>query len=271
MDYMKLMVHLDLGVSNQALLATAGDLATRFGAAVIGIAACQPIAPIYGDVPVSGELLEADLEEIAREDRIAETSFRAALGGHRLEWRRAVTGGSLADYVADQARAADLIITAPHRRIDPSRRVPVGDLVMRAGRPLLIVPQWAAALALGHALVAWKDSPEARRAVHDALPFLKHARQVTVVAIASGAELETAREAIGDVARWLSAHGIAADTLAMPSRGSDASRLDAIATELGADLLVAGAYGHNRAREWLFGGVTQDLLLDPCRHTLLSH
>ena len=76
---------------------------------------------------------------------------------------------------------------------------------------------------------------------------------------------------VKDVAEWLGRHGIEADALVLPARGADASRLGAYAREEGVDLLVAGAYGHNRLREWVFGGVTSDLLLKPDCCVLLSH
>lgn len=89
--------------------------------------------------------------------------------------------------------------------------------------------------------------------------------------IATDAELPAARDRLKDVAARLARHGIVAEALAVPSIGDDATRLDAIAQQQGAGLLVAGAYGHNRLREWMFGGVMRDLLLRPQRCSLVSH
>jgi nucleotide-binding universal stress UspA family protein len=74
-----------------------------------------------------------------------------------------------------------------------------------------------------------------------------------------------------DVAAWLKRHGILAETLVAPSTGDDVAALAAVARAQHADVVVAGAYGHGRLREWAFGGVTADLLLDPVRCTMLSH
>ena len=112
-----LMVHLELGHANTKLLQAAADLAGRLNADVIGIAACQPLQIIYGDGYVSGDLIEQDREELEKEINDAETEFRAALQKHSgsLEWRSTVTFRSLADYLADQARCADLVITGVDR------------------------------------------------------------------------------------------------------------------------------------------------------------
>ena len=275
MTYSTLLVHLDLGGSNEGLLRTTADLAQRFQASVIGIAACQPMLISYGDGYMSPEVIEQDRDQIEKETEEAAAQFHAALHGTvaNLDWRSAVTSLMLADYMAGQTRAADLIITGPDKgqaKLDPSRRVNVGDLVMRAGRPVLVVPV-AGALNLDGAVVAWKETREARRAVLDALPLLKAAGNVSVVQVASGEDIDGARDNTGDVARWLKRHGIAAEALAVPSTGNDTAQLDGIAQEKAAGLLVAGAYGHNRIREWVLGGVTRDLLLRPGRCSLVSH
>ena len=76
---------------------------------------------------------------------------------------------------------------------------------------------------------------------------------------------------VEDVVGWLERHGVVAETLACRSIGEDATRLNDIAQEQNADLIVAGAYGHSRLREWVLGGVTCDLLLRADRCSLVSH
>ena len=132
---------------------------------------------------------------------------------------------------------------------------------MRAGRPILIVPPGASGLKLTRSLVCWKDSREARRAVADALPILKASKGVDVVELAREHEMEAARRRVADVGEWLARHGVEANCLASPLKGAEAAGLAEIAKDLEADLIVAGAFGHSRLRDWAFGGVTQDLLL----------
>jgi len=269
------MVHVELARSNHHLAAIAGDLAERLNADIIGIAACQPVKPIYDEAFTDGEVVVANRMEIDRELKVAKAAFRRDLAPHCTpEWRGAVTYLSLSDYIARQARAADLVITGPDIGgviLDSTHRVNIADLVMEAGRPVLIVPRKCKSLPLKNALVAWKNTREARRALHDALPILQICEQVHVAAVAPEAEFERARQELSDVVRWLAKHDVAASHDVYDAHGPDSSRLAEISADLGADLVVAGAYGHSRLQEWLLGGVTYDLLLNPKRCVLVSH
>jgi nucleotide-binding universal stress UspA family protein len=149
--------------------------------------------------------------------------------------------------------------------------VNVGDRVMQVGRPVLVVPDAADELNLKQVVIGWKDTRETQRAVFDALPLLKKAAHVAVVEICADDEMAAARKRVEDVAGWLKWHGVVAEPHASPSTGDDASLLNAIAQEQGADIVVAGAYGHSRLREWVLGGVTRDLLLRGQNFSLLSH
>ena len=276
MDFRTLMVHLELGQPNDRLLNIAADLAHRLKAHVVGIATCQPIRLDWGDAYISTEVLAEDRKEIEKEMGEAEKAFRTAMKekASSIEWRSTVTLGSLANYIAEQARAADLIITGRDigaSFFDHTRRVGIADLVMEAGRPILIVPKGQDQLPLSHVLVGWKGTRECRRAVADALPLLKLAYQVTVIEIASDEEMSHAKHHVSDVVDWLNRHGVKATIKAIPAMGPDSDRLQEQAREMQADLVVAGAYGHSRLREWVLGGVTGDFLLDPDRCVLLSH
>ena len=276
MPYTTLMVHLELGRSNAGLLNVASDLAERLHAGVIGIAACQP-APIgYGEEYVlSGDLVQAERDELDRELKVAEAEFRGGLKGkvESVEWRSTITFGALSDYVAQEARSADLILTrlSTQDLLDHTRTVNTGGLVMQAGRPVLVAPEAIDTLKLDQILVAWKDTREARRAVVDALPLLQKAAQVMVAEIAAEADQAAAQTHVEQVAAWLQRHGVAAAAMASLAIGDDASRLSQLALEQDADLIVAGAYGHTRLQEWAFGGVTRDLLARKDRCVLLSH
>jgi nucleotide-binding universal stress UspA family protein len=276
MTYKTLMVHLELNGDNEGVLKIAGDLAGRFDARVIGIAACQPIQVLVSESFNAGEAITQDWAEIEKELAAAGDQFRAALRGRvkSLEWRSMITYGPLADYIADQARAADLIITGKDlgaSLLDESRRVKLGDLVMRAGRPVLIVPQGITALAMRHVMVGWKETREARRAVADALPLLQAAGHVTVLEVTSQNDRAVSKAQVGDVGAWLQQHKVEAAGEVIVASGTEAGYLHATLLDRKCDLLVAGAYGHNRLSEWVFGGVTMDVLLDPDFCVLVSH
>lgn len=269
------MVHLELGRSNADLLAVAGDLAERLRASVIGIAACRPERVGYGDVYVSGEVIEEERLEITREATAAESEFRSLLGARcaALEWRAAIVDGSPVDYFVGEARSADLFVTGPSPAgsvFGNPRHIDLGDLVMRMGRPVMVVPPGVRALSLDRATLAWKDGREARRAAIDALPLLGLAAHVSVVEVAAEKDRAAAQQRTADVAGWLGRHGIEAESCVLPGHGNDKADLAAAFQRQGTDLVVAGAYGHGRLREWTLGGVTMDLLLEPARCTLLS-
>jgi nucleotide-binding universal stress UspA family protein len=274
-SYSTLMVHLELGKPNAGLLAVAGDLAELFHAHVIGIAACQPMQFVYGMGYVSADYFDRDMADLQKDSQAAETEFRSALQTRAgsLEWRSTVEFGALSGHIAHEARSSDLIITSVESGglFEASRLVNTGDLIMQVGRPVLVVPQGAKALALDQVLVAWKDTRETRRAVLDALPLLKKAARVTLAEIAVEDRLPLAHKHLEEVAGWLGRHGVKAEGRASLSTGEDADRLYDIAKEQGADVVVAGAYGHSRLREWVLGGVTRDLLLRADICALVSH
>ena len=94
---------------------------------------------------------------------------------------------------------------------------------------------------------------------------------MTVAEIAAEEDLPEARTDVADVVGWLKTHGVKAEPLAVAAKGDDAAQLSVIAQDQKADLVVAGAYGHSRLREWILGGVTRELLLHTGRCSLLSH
>ena len=270
-----MMVHLGADRSNTKVLDAAGWLAQRLGAGVIGIAACRPVQLDTADGYYSGELLVAEREIIATELETLQAEFENPNSkiSHRIGWRSIETLGPVADYVAQEARSADLIITAFSKEVmlDESRCADTGALLIHAGRPVLVVPEFAAKPWFERVVVAWKDTREARRAITDALPLLKIASKIIVVEVADEEQMEGARLRVEDVVDWLKRHELTAMAAVTPRNGDDSKALAAFASLNGAELLVAGAYGHGRLREWAFGGMTRDLLLHEDHMVLLSH
>jgi nucleotide-binding universal stress UspA family protein len=274
--YRTLLAHLDIGGDNQAVLRAAGDLAEVFGARVIGVGGCQPLRVSSGDGYVTSQIIDEDYALIKTQLAEAEATFRNALATRAagLDWRSEVSFAPIADTIARHARAADLVLTAVARTdslFDHTRHTAISDLVLQAGRPVLIVPEGAPGLALKHLGVGWKDTPETRRAVLDALPLMKAAGRVSVAQVAPKDDLARAELALRDVATWLGRHGVAADIQVESQARDDAPQIEAWAQAQGVDVMIAGAYGHSRFREWILGGVTADLLLKARRFALVSH
>ncbi|RZN11360.1 universal stress protein UspA [Bradyrhizobium genosp. SA-3] len=277
MTYATVMVSLALDQSNEARLQVAGELAERFEAAIVGVAAAQFAPPLYfADGAEAQALIEQGEASVKRRLAGLEAQFRAATrnrGGH-AEWRSAKDFP--ARFVLEQARCADIVISGGQSPAfsDAFALASAKDLVMQAGRPLLVVPDNANWLDLRSVLVAWKDTPEARRAVVDALPMLRKARDVTIVEIPEqGDNRSVVMAGVSDVAAWLARHGVTATARVSEAARNEtaAAQLDKVAGDVGAGLIVAGAYGHSRFRELILGGVTQYLVTQSARSVLLSH
>lgn len=276
MTYATVMVGMALGEPNDAPLEVAAQLAERFGARVIGVAAATFEPPVYFTAGGAAQLLvdqgwatvNGRIEELAGEFRNAMQN-RAA----EIEWRSAEDFPTR--YLVQQARACDIIVLGEASRgriTDPFAQADPNELVMQAGRPMLVVPPACNWLDLRSLLVAWKDTVEARRAVSDALPLLRQAAEVTVVEIVEDeAERAAAQSRIADVTAWLSRHQVRASQKVPAQCGDAATQLERIAAEIGAGVVVAGAYGHSRLSEWMLGGVTRRLI-NPSRYcSLLAH
>nr|WP_294529851.1 universal stress protein [uncultured Rhodopila sp.] len=276
MTYSTVMVNLELGCSNAGVMAAAGDLAERFGSSVVGITACRrmPVSAMDGEY-VPDEWVGHDCGQHACEVRTAEAEFRDSLHGRAktISWRSKMISEPLADYLGDEARCADIVVTAASADTpsDLTRRVNPGDLLLAMGRPVLVVPSAAVPLNLDRAVVAWKESRQARRAVADALPLLQKASHVAVATIAAAEMFATARSCVADVVGWLKQHGVKAVPVIAKPNGDDATQLQRIARDHDAGVIVAGAFGHSRLREWALGGVTRHLLLRGQGCALLSH
>src|SRR5215471_10725267 len=268
-----IMVHVDLARDCEQRIQLALALADRFQAILIGVAGLT-LRPAFaaGGVVVYHELTEDDCRTASA--RLDDIGRRFRLKGQHLkqvEWRTALELPY--ELVSREARAADLIIVGArhtggnlHDLVDP------GVILLRAGRPVLVVPDTVAPLQLRRVVVAWKDTRECRRAVRDALPFLQRAKEVLLVGIGEGEAESNAKRTLSDAAGYLLRHRVAAvHDVWRQARGPVAAELLRLVQDEGADLIVAGGYGHSRLGEWIFGGVTHELLVSSPVCCMLSH
>ena len=275
MTYATVMVSLALDESNEARLEAAGQIAERFDSGIVGIAAAQFSPPVYF---TSGEqaqnLIDQGQALIKKRMSELEVQFREATKNRAkyVEWRCAIDFP--ARYILQEARCADIIVSGGQSNAlsDPFAVASPKDLVMQAGRPMFIAPDNVSWLDLRSVLMAWKDTPEARRAIAYSLPMLRKAKEVTVAEIVeAGDNRSAAVSRVRDVVAWLSRHGVSASEVVPDNGGDVIVQLDAIAANVGAGVVVAGAYGHSRFRELILGGMTQHLMTQSSRCVLLSH
>jgi nucleotide-binding universal stress UspA family protein len=279
MSYASMMVHVEPdSTSSDARLDLAIALAGRFRAMLIGAAArgirVPPVDFVGGAILVD-EIIAADEEDIRAELRSTEEAFRRRTSGEAIstEWRSTI--GVPAELLATESRAVDLVILGrdlQRLQAGPLRCPDPGEVMMAAGRPVLVVPPGTGSLAARHVVVGWKDAREARRAIWDALPLLMQADAVHVTEVAEGSGLKEAASRVADVVAHLERHQVKASAEVRTRREvSAADELILVAEQHAADLIVVGGYGHARLREWIFGGVTHGLLTRSPMCCLFSH
>jgi nucleotide-binding universal stress UspA family protein len=271
MSYTSLMVYVEADATPEGRVRLATSLANKFDAALIGVSAFAIPPPMMAN----GMVMDAGVDiELMRAELVAKGDwFRGLAAGdqRRLEWRPVLDFPIEA--LAREARSADLVIIgqqkAPgsaYRALDP------GGAILKLGRPALVVPLAASSLQAEHVVIGWKDTREARRAVRDALPMLQQATRVTIVEACGPDEEKSALGRLDDVTRYLARHRIKGGPKVMlQQEGSGAEQLIGIAREERADLLVTGAYGHSRLGEWIFGGMTRELLATSPICCFMSH
>lgn len=273
MSFATLMAYVEADGAPEQRVRLAAKLSEKFNATLIGFSALAFRPPFSADRIVIKEIVEAEIKEI--EGKLAERGkwFKNVAGAQnrKLEWRSAQAFPT--ESLACEARSADIVVIGRTRgSSDAYRSVEPGRAVLKVGRPMLVVPNQTSLLRAEHVVIGWKDTREARRAVQDALPFLHEAVGVTIVEICASGEETTASRNIEDVSQYLSRHRIRTSReVLIQQHGSEAGQLIQLAESKGADLLVTGAYGHSRLGEWMFGGVTRDLLASSPICCLMSH
>jgi nucleotide-binding universal stress UspA family protein len=248
-----------------------------FDAQMVGVGSEVLPLSVFADPTVQtvAELVGVLTEAIERRLADARRLFEEKTSGiaSRADWRTCLEAPG--DALARLARGADMIV-AGHvgaKSVDPDVDVDVGRLIVAAGRPVLVTPRSAPPLSASRVVVAWKDTREARRALTDAMPFLIRADAVTVLGLCEP-DTEADREAaVADVATAIRRHGAvgAVTTKVRSDVAATGQEVVLQATRDGADLVVAGGYGHTRLGEWVFGGMTRELLHQDLVHVLMSH
>jgi nucleotide-binding universal stress UspA family protein len=274
MAFKDLLVCLDSHPSVDARIGLATDLARQCDAHLTGL----HVVPLI-DMP--GYYTPEAIQLAIHLRRSASDAFRETVGTRFNEaLRRNGVAGELRIVEADvaphavlNARYVDLAILG---QLDPDRpdpaAVPPDEILLNAGRPLLIVPYIGAQRPPGErVIVAWNAGREATRAVNDALPLLQAAKVVRVLCINPDRSGPHGEDPGADIALHLARHGVRTDVSTLRTDISDADMLLSNAADFDADLIVMGAYGHSRARELVLGGVTRHLLEHMTVPVFMSH
>src|SRR6266446_7458049 len=271
--YARLELAFNLARANRAYLAGAYVLpethVSPAGSVGFGLAPPAGITAPGEEEAVSpgGVLREAEAAESA------EQNFKSKLRLHGIEgeWHLLADGDSAA--LIELAKSVDLTIVGQRATSNGASRFRPEDIVIAAGRPVLIVPYAGDFETVGkRILIAWDGTREATRALHDALPLFTDPEATVVFVGSHERDLEQHRPALDRVVHHLHHHGVAArpeETLRGGLAVSDI--LLSRAADLSADMIVSGGYHHSPLREALLGGVSRELLEHMTVPVLMSH
>ncbi len=286
MSLRDLVVVLDGSERDTVKLAVALGLARRHDAHLTGLCPLELLLPADMSFALGGYPDMWALPDFARQIEaqargkavVIETGFRDLLRREGIKGDWSFDSGALIPTVMSRAQVTDLVVIG---QADPANPPPavartlVEDVLVAAGRPLLIIPYAGRFDAIGsNTLIGWTPSRESARAVHDALPLMAPDGKVTVLSVESVRPDPTVEMLpTATIAEHLARHRLdvtAARTVAAGGLSPADALLD-YASDISADLLVVGGYGHSRTREMIMGGVTRELLQHMTLPVLMSH
>lgn len=277
MTYKHILVPVLTLEDDQAALEAGAMLAEQFDAAAAALILAVHLSSTYAG---EAQPLSAVLEDLMAGSRSQAARERqrilAWLSTHEPAFdRRHLTIESAVDQnqVATHARVSDLVIATRAEAHTRARQALFEDVLFRSGRPLLLVPERRRPKPFETIQIGWNARPESVRAISGAMPLLQAARKVAITTVDAVPSPGGHSSAPGqELAAYLAGHGVTAEVHNVDGMGrSHALALQDDAIAMDADLMVLGAYGHSRAREFVYGGVTRDLLRNGQLPLLLAH
>ena len=280
MSYRSLLVPLDTSAACSVRTQFAIQLAKQFGCHLIGLAPTDLV-----DLPNSPRSA-ASLQEYAarvwstlrdQADHVARVFSDACEAAGLASHESIVDEAAKEESLARHAGWVDMVVLSqadPDASTYAKDRAMVEDVLLRSGRPALVVPCRHGVQRIGdRVLVAWNDTREATRAIADALPLLQRAREVSIVRCSerSDADPKLTHRQLDAIQRWLQRHGVQARVHVETSTGTVSDALLAYAAATRADSIVMGAYGHARLTELVLGGATRGILSTMNVPVLMSH
>ena len=280
MTYRSLLVFLDNEPLCAARTAVAARLAKELDCHLVGVAPTGVVGlpTVPGAATSLAEYAALSWNALRDQAEHAAESFREvcrALGVTSYE--AVVDEADKAPSLVRHAHCSDLTVLS---QADPGApghylaQALVEQVVLYSARPTLILPYAGRVDTLGsHAMVAWDDSREAARALSDALPLLRLAKQVQVISWneAGSDDDNGLRPRLDALSRWLMWQGVSADVHVETTDIDIADAMLSRAADMSIDLIVMGAYGHARWTERILGGATRGLLATMTVPVLMSH
>lgn len=278
MDLNDIVVYVDGAEAAKARVGFAVALAKQHGSHLIGVAfAPTTLLPLYGADVGFADMTEV-LESVKAQGSASLEAFKAHAAAHGVSCEARLMQGMSEEFPHDfahAARHADLTILGQPRDGDPliGQYALVERCLFASGRPVIIVPAAVETLSPNGTIVAaWDGSAEAARAINDALTFLKPASRVVLLVGVMTEEGGEGEPQTDDMVAHLKRHGVATEVMRVKAIEGDVGRLLlASAKDLGADLMVMGAFHHSRWREFILGGVTLTVLEEATIPLFMAH
>jgi nucleotide-binding universal stress UspA family protein len=278
MGFKDILVHVDSTPASAVRLRLGISLARRFGARLCGLHVTpDPDVPPYFKPSAVARIAKLYRESAREAAVLAEAHFREAIKGLDVDAAWQSIEGDIAGVLAERARFSDLLVLGQYDTENPptiAAFTTPEKVVVDAGTPILVVPTRGSFDDMGrHILVAWDGSRESARALRDAMPLLRAAERVSLLAIDPNRQGHMHPDANpAEVVAHLARHGVRANTTEVSFGEKNVTNILLVqAAQLRADLLIMGAYGHPRLLEFWLGGTTQDLLNRAPIPVLMSH
>jgi nucleotide-binding universal stress UspA family protein len=261
--------------TTDACAAFAFGLAGRSGASLEVLHACPApqdrlpysteLSPVYFE-----ELVDVGKKQAELEERAASSWLAAAIRTYpNVRTMFVHIEDPVTHTVATRAKGADFTVlpsvaASENVFFDLSRDA----ALFSSGRAMIVVPNETRGINATTVVVAWKDTVEALRALAAAMPFLAAAKRVELLSVAEHENQDTTQAMMGD---YLKGAGINVEMAALALRGREVGELLVEASSGEDRLLVMGAYGHWRLREYMLGGATRYVLHNTKVPVLMSH
>jgi nucleotide-binding universal stress UspA family protein len=247
------------------ICARPGPAQIAIGASPFEIGAAMNAAELIADLQKENELrtknARLSFETFCRTWRVPLVEGTAANhNGLSATWRE-ISGDEIETTIAE-ARFHDLVVLGRPSQATALSTNGLGAVLVGSGRPLLIAPKTAPENLAPTIAIAWKDGPEAARAMSAAAPLLRKAQKIVVLtADEDNARTRGSIESAERIAAQLRRQGCTSEArLVVPGGRPLPDSILETATAAGADILVMGGYGHSRLRELVFGGFTRHVL-----------
>ena len=281
MSYKTVLVHADLSSQSAKRIRLATHIASTHRSHLVGAAMCGFPAEYYRTAALmfAAPLPQSEFDRLRMEGEQALTRFETMVNAADVQsFERRLCDDDTLKAMVVQARYSDLVVVSqcdPGDSTASELDVLPEHVALYGGRPVLVVPYAGKFERVDrHALVAWDGSRAAIRAVTDAVPLLRRSGKVTLAIFNPDSHGSAHGEQPGaDMALYLARHGVNVEVLVQktPDGLDVGNALLSLASDLGVDLMVMGAYGHMRWRELVLGGVTRTIMRTMTVPVLMAH